>query len=54
MIMNATGLLHENPEPSRKEIIDVMEENLCRCGSYGRIIDAIQEASKSVKGGEKL
>ena len=54
MIMNATGLLHENPEPSRKEIIDVMEENLCRCGSYGRIIDAIQAASKSVKGGDKL
>jgi len=54
MIMNATGLLYENPEPSRQEIIDVMEENLCRCGSYGRIIDAIQSASKSVKGGRKL
>jgi len=54
MIMNATGLLYENPEPSRNEIIDVMEENLCRCGSYGRIIDAIQSASKAVKGGDKL
>ena len=54
MIMNATGLLYENPEPSRKEIIEVMEENLCRCGSYGRIIDAIQTASKSVKGGVQL
>ena len=54
MIMNATGLLYENPDPSREEIIDVMEENLCRCGSYGRIIDAIQDASKSVKGGVKL
>jgi aerobic-type carbon monoxide dehydrogenase small subunit (CoxS/CutS family) len=54
MIMNATGLLYENPEPSREEIIAVMEENLCRCGSYGRIIDAIQSASKSVKGGVKL
>lgn len=54
MIMNATGLLYENPEPSRNEIIDVMEENLCRCGSYGRIIDAIQSASKAVKGGNKL
>ncbi len=54
MIMNATGLLYENPEPSREEIIEVMEENLCRCGSYGRIIDAIQTASKSVKGGMKL
>jgi len=54
MIMNATGLLYENPEPSREEIIEVMEENLCRCGSYGRIIDAIQTASKSVKGGVQL
>jgi len=54
MIMNATGLLYENPEPSRAEIIDIMEENLCRCGSYGRIVDAIQTASKSVKGGVKL
>lgn len=54
MIINATGLLYENPEPSRDEIIEVMEENLCRCGSYGRIIDAIQTASKAVKGGVKL
>lgn len=54
MIMNATGLLYENPEPSRQEIVDVMEENLCRCGSYGRIIDAIQSASNQVKGGVEL
>jgi aerobic-type carbon monoxide dehydrogenase small subunit (CoxS/CutS family) len=54
MIMNATGLLYENPEPSKNEIIEVMEENLCRCGSYGRIIDAIQTAAKTVKGGVEL
>ena len=54
MIMNATGLLYENPEPSRNEIIEVMEENLCRCGSYGRIIDAIQAAANTVKGGVEL
>lgn len=54
MIMNATGLLYENPEPSKGEIIEVMDENLCRCGSYGRIIEAIQSASKAVKGGVKL
>lgn len=54
MIMNATGLLYENPEPSKGEIIEVMDENLCRCGSYGRIIDAIHSASKAVKGGVKL
>jgi len=51
MIMNACGLLIRNPEPSRKEIIEAMEDNLCRCGAYGRIIEAIQMAAKEMKGG---
>lgn len=51
MIMTATGLLYENPDPTRQEIIDAMEENFCRCGAYTRIIDAIQSASKEMKGG---
>ena len=54
MVMNATGLLLRNPEPNRQEIIDAMEENLCRCGTYNRIIDAIQSASKKMKGGKRL
>ena len=54
MIITATSLLHENPEPSSQEIIDGMEENLCRCGTHGRIIEAIQSASKEMKGGIKL
>lgn len=45
MIMNAYGLLLRNPNPSREEIIEGMEENLCRCGSYNRIVDAIQTAA---------
>ena len=51
MIMNAYGLLIRNPEPTREEIISGMEENLCRCGSYNRIVDAIQTAAKEMKGG---
>lgn len=51
MIITATGLLYENPAPTREEIIDAMEENFCRCGAYTRIIDAIQSASKEMKGG---
>lgn len=51
MILTTTGFLLENPEPTRSEIIDAMEENLCRCGTYTRIIDAIQSASKEMKGG---
>lgn len=54
MIMNAYGLLLRNPEPSRKEIIEGMEENLCRCGAHIRIIKAIQEAGVEMKGGVKV
>lgn len=50
MIMNAVGLLARNPEPTRQEIIDGMEDNLCRCGAHNRIIDAIASASKTMKG----
>jgi len=43
--------LLKNPEPSRSEIIDGMEDNLCRCGTYVRVIKAIQQAGKEMKGG---
>jgi len=50
MIMNAVGLLNSNPEPTRDDIIWGMEGNLCRCGAHNRIIDAIESASKAMKG----
>jgi aerobic-type carbon monoxide dehydrogenase small subunit (CoxS/CutS family) len=53
MIMNAYGLLLANPEPSREEIVEGMEENLCRCGAHNRIIEAIQAAGETMKGGNK-
>ncbi len=46
MLMSAAGLLNGNPDPSRDEIIDGMEGNLCRCGAHKRIIEAIDAASK--------
>jgi aerobic-type carbon monoxide dehydrogenase small subunit (CoxS/CutS family) len=49
MIMNAYGLLLQNPEPTREEVIIAMDENLCRCGAHGRIIDSIQNAGKKMK-----
>ena len=52
MIMNAVGLLLKNPEPTQKEIIQGMEDNLCRCGAHVRIIKAIQTAGKEMKGGK--
>jgi aerobic-type carbon monoxide dehydrogenase small subunit (CoxS/CutS family) len=54
MIMNAYGLLLRNPKPSRTEIINGMEENLCRCGSYNRIVDAIQTAAEEMSKKSKL
>lgn len=48
MIMNAYGLINRNANLTREDIIDGMEENLCRCGSYNRIIDAIQLAAKEM------
>ena len=42
MIMNAHGLLQENPNPTRDEIVQGMENNLCRCSAYKRIIEAIE------------
>jgi carbon-monoxide dehydrogenase small subunit len=50
MIMNAYGLLLRNPEPTREEIIQGMEYNLCRCGAHVRIIQAIESAAKTMKG----
>ena len=46
MIMNAYGLLLETPNPSREQIIQKMETNLCRCGAYNRIVEAIETAGK--------
>jgi aerobic-type carbon monoxide dehydrogenase small subunit (CoxS/CutS family) len=45
MIMSATALLQKNPKPNRGEIISAMNGNVCRCGTYERIIKAIQIAS---------
>jgi aerobic-type carbon monoxide dehydrogenase small subunit (CoxS/CutS family) len=50
MIMNAYGLLLEKHQPTEAEIIEGMNDNLCRCGSHVRIVQAIQSAAKEVKG----
>jgi aerobic-type carbon monoxide dehydrogenase small subunit (CoxS/CutS family) len=45
MIMAAVGLLRRNPKPERQEIIRTMEGNICRCGTYLRILAAIEIAA---------
>lgn len=51
MILKAYELLLENPRPSAAEIAVAMEGNLCRCGSYNRIILAVQAAARGMQGG---
>ena len=49
-VMAATALLSKNAKPSDAEIREAMDGNLCRCGTYGRIKAAINDASKELGG----
>ncbi len=53
MILTAYSLLSKNTDPTRKDIIDAMEDNLCRCGAHKRIVQAIQSAAREMKGGSR-
>ena len=53
MIMSAYALLIEQSSPSETGIVRAMDDNLCRCASYGRIVKAIQAAAKEMKGGRR-
>lgn len=48
MIMSAVALLQRNPSPNPAEIVDFMDGNICRCGTYPRIVSAIQKAASSL------
>jgi nicotinate dehydrogenase subunit A len=50
MILASYSLLLKIIEPSRKDIIDGLEDNLCRCGAHQRIIQAVQDAARMMKG----
>jgi isoquinoline 1-oxidoreductase alpha subunit len=45
-IMNAAALLARNPRPTREQIVEHMSANICRCGTYQRIVRAIERASR--------
>ena len=47
-IMQAASLLAENPDPSDEEVIDGMQGNICRCGTYQRIFAAVRTAASEV------
>jgi len=48
MIMSAVALLRHNPTPKEGEIVDFMDGNICRCGTYPRIVSAIKSAAKAI------
>ena len=49
MILSGVALLKKTPHPTREEIISAMQGNVCRCGTYPRIIAAMQTASARMR-----
>jgi len=52
MIMSGVALLDKTPRPTREQIVQHMNGNICRCGTYLRIIAAIQMAADQKRGAE--
>ncbi len=53
MILSAAGLLRADANPSPEKIADALNGNICRCGTYPRIVAAVQRAAKAMKGGAR-
>jgi aerobic-type carbon monoxide dehydrogenase small subunit (CoxS/CutS family) len=49
MILSSVGLLSTNRNPTSAEIIQSLQGNICRCGTYPRIIEAVHQAAKSMQ-----
>ena len=49
MIISSVALLAQKADPSPTEIVQFMQGNICRCGTYPRIVNAIQQAAKSME-----
>ena len=50
VILSAKALLDENPDPTRNEIRDAIAGNLCRCTGYTKMIEAVQDAARELRG----
>ena len=53
MIVSAAALLEREDDPSEERIVEAMQGNVCRCGTYRRIVDAIRSAAERMKGGDR-
>jgi isoquinoline 1-oxidoreductase alpha subunit len=49
-VMTAAALLAKTPKPTDAQIVESMQGNICRCGTYGRIQAAVRDASKTLEG----
>lgn len=52
MILTACSFLKHNPHPTYNEVLQGMNDNLCRCGSHTRIVQAILSAAREMAGGK--
>lgn len=54
MILSATSLLHDSPHPTDGQIVEAMNGNVCRCGTYPRIVEAVKHAERlAAQGGNR-
>jgi carbon-monoxide dehydrogenase small subunit len=51
IILTAYSLLSKNPKPSQKDVIQALDDNLCRCGAHKRMLEAVHSAADRMRGG---
>ena len=51
IILTAYSLLLKNARPSKKDVIQTLDDNLCRCGAHTRMLDAVQSAAERMRSG---
>lgn len=51
IILTAYSLLLKNPKPTQKDVIQALDDNLCRCGAHTRMLQAVQTAAETMRGG---
>jgi aerobic-type carbon monoxide dehydrogenase small subunit (CoxS/CutS family) len=50
MIVSSVALLRKNPDPSKAEVAQALQGIICRCGTHPRIVAAVQQAAKAMRG----
>lgn len=53
MILTTYAFLRKTPRPTRQQIVDALDGNLCRCGAHVRILEAVEEAAAAMKEGAR-